>query len=94
MDSNTPSIADVTQLVPKTRLRSVPERPAEATESHRLLLDIPTLAAYLAVTERFVRRLVEERRVPFHKIGKFVRFHPDDIDDWIQKQKISQVHDH
>lgn len=59
-----------------------------------LLLDISGLAVHLGVTERFVRRLVEERRVPFHKIGKFVRFHPDDIDAWVSKQRVEQLHDH
>ena len=94
MDSNTPSIAEVTHLVPKTRLHPVRDRPAETTQSHGLLLDIPTLAVHLDVIERFVRRLVEERRVPFHKIGKFVRFHPDDIEEWIRNQRVAQLNDH
>jgi len=34
------------------------------------LLDIDGLAARLGVTARFVRRLVEERRVPFVKLGR------------------------
>jgi excisionase family DNA binding protein len=36
------------------------------------LLDIETLALRLGVTVRFVRRLVEERRVPYFKLGKLV----------------------
>ncbi len=47
------------------------------------LWDIAGLARRLGVTERFVRRLVHERRVPFLKIGKFVRFDPVDIADWL-----------
>ncbi len=58
------------------------------------LLDIAGLAQQLGVTERFVRRLVEERRVPFHKIGKFVRFHPDDVDEWVRNQRVEQVNDY
>ncbi len=34
-------------------------------------------------TERFVRRLVAERRVAFYKVGKFVHFDPDRIDAWL-----------
>ena len=30
-----------------------------------------------------MRRLVEERRTPFCKLGKFVRFRPSDIDEWL-----------
>jgi excisionase family DNA binding protein len=47
------------------------------------LLDVGTLADRLGVTPRFVRRLVHERRVPFLKIGKFVRFDPREIETWV-----------
>ena len=56
------------------------------------LLDIAGLAIQLGVTERFVRRLVEDNRVPYHKIGKFVRFHPDDITAWVASKRVTQVH--
>ena len=49
----------------------------------RGLIDVPALAVELGVTQRFVRRLVAEDRVPFLKIGKFVRFDPREIDSWI-----------
>ena len=38
------------------------------------LIGIKQLASRLGVSERFVRRLVEERRIAFHKIGRYVRF--------------------
>ena len=44
------------------------------------LIDIKQAAVRLGVTTRFMRRLVNERRIPFHKIGKYVRFDPADID--------------
>ncbi|GJM37904.1 MAG: hypothetical protein DHS20C19_12710 [Acidimicrobiales bacterium] len=56
------------------------------------LIDIATLAQQLDVSERYVRRLVEERRIAFHKIGKFVRFHPDDVAEWIATKRIEQQH--
>ena len=40
---------------------------------------------------RFVRRLVAERRIPYHKVGKYVRFHPDDIADYIQSGRVDPV---
>jgi excisionase family DNA binding protein len=52
------------------------------------LLDVNLLARRLGVTERFIRRLVDERRVPFFKIGKFVRFDPVEIDEWVQGQRV------
>jgi len=52
------------------------------------LLDIDGLAQRLGVSERFVRRLVEERRIPFHKIGRFVRFDPSDVERWIARSRV------
>jgi len=46
-------------------------------------LAIPELAAWLHITERHVRRLVAERRIPFHKIGGRVRFVPSEITAWL-----------
>lgn len=56
------------------------------------LMDIAAVAARLDVSERYVRRLVEERRIAFHKIGKFVRFHPDDVTEWIAAKRVAQEH--
>jgi excisionase family DNA binding protein len=41
-------------------------------------LNIAEAADGLGVTPRFVRRLVAERRIPFLKVGRHVRFDPDD----------------
>jgi excisionase family DNA binding protein len=37
-------------------------------------------AAYLNVSVRFIRRAASERRLRHVRVGKFVRFHPDDLD--------------
>ena len=55
------------------------------TESH--LIGVQALAERLGVSQRFVRRLVAERRVPFLKIGKFVRFDPGEIADWVDDSR-------
>jgi excisionase family DNA binding protein len=51
-------------------------------------LDIAAVAEQLCVTERHVRRLVAERRIPYVKVGRFVRFDPTDIADWISAARI------
>ena len=48
------------------------------------LLDVAGAAAYLGVTEPFVRRLVLERRVRYFKLGKFVRFRTADLDAFVE----------
>ena len=52
------------------------------------LLDSSQIAGMLGVTERHVRRLVLERRIPFAKVGRFVRFDPRDIEQWVQAAKV------
>jgi excisionase family DNA binding protein len=48
------------------------------------LFTLPEVARYLGDSERHIRRLVAERRIPFLKLGHFVRFDRDDIDEWIK----------
>jgi excisionase family DNA binding protein len=59
---------------------------ATATD-RRPLMDLPTVARYLGVTERHIRRLVQERRIPFIKWGHLLRFDPDEIDAWLDTMR-------
>lgn len=47
------------------------------------LLDIAGVAEHLAVSERHVRRLVPEPRIPYVKWGHLLRFDPDEIAEWL-----------
>jgi excisionase family DNA binding protein len=58
------------------------------------LLDIPALAEHLGVTERHVRRLVFERRIPFIKVGRLVRFDPAEIAAWIDRSRTPTTSSH
>ena len=51
------------------------------------LVDIATVAKLLGVGERYVRRMVAERRVPTVKIGHYVRFDLADIRKWVEQQR-------
>ena len=52
-------------------------------ERHRPPLDINAAAAYLGVRPRFIRRLVDERRIAFFKVGRFVRLDPNVLDQFL-----------
>ena len=55
----------------------------------RPLLDIEAAALRLGCSERFIRRLVQERRIPFVKLGgSRVRFIDIDLDQWIAGQRV------
>lgn len=47
------------------------------------LIDIKTLTERLDVTVRHIRRLVQERRIPYIKVGRLIRFDPNEIDQWL-----------
>src|SRR4051794_30071165 len=51
------------------------------------LLDVAAVAEHLGVNVRHVRRLVFERRIPFIKWGRLVRFDPDDIAAWLDANR-------
>ena len=57
----------------------------------RRLVDVEGAADHLAVTPRFVRALVAERRIPYLKVGKFVRFDVDDLNDWLDSCRVEAV---
>jgi excisionase family DNA binding protein len=50
------------------------------------LLDIVGAAGYLDVPVTYVRRLVLEKRVTYHKVGKYVRFRPTDLDALVDRR--------
>lgn len=52
------------------------------------LLDIAGVAKHLHVSERYVRRLVAERRIPFVKWGHYVRFNPNQIATWLDDASV------
>jgi hypothetical protein len=35
-----------------------------------------------------VRRLVFERRIAYRKVGRFVRFHPDDLAEYVAAHRV------
>jgi excisionase family DNA binding protein len=55
------------------------------------MLDVTEAAKRLGTKDRFVRRLVAERRIRFYKVGKYVRFHPDDLTAYIQQGRVDPI---
>ena len=54
----------------------------------RSLLDKDDVARWLCTSVRHVQRLVQERRLPYAKVGHFVRFDAADVSQWIDEQKV------
>jgi excisionase family DNA binding protein len=52
------------------------------------LLTVDQLAERLGTSIRHIRRLVAERRVPYVKVGRLVRFDPTEIAVWLDKHRV------
>jgi excisionase family DNA binding protein len=51
------------------------------------LMDIDAVASVLGVTRRHVQRLVAERRIPFLRVGRFIRFDEVSLNVWLDQQR-------
>lgn len=56
--------------------------------TRRTPLDVAQAAEYLGMKPRFIRRLVDERRIDFFKVGRFVRLDPDVLDQFLEDSVI------
>jgi len=61
------------------------------TTNHTTLIDIAGAAAQLGVSVRYLRRLVSQRRIPYVKLGHYVRFDPAEIDEWIDRARVGDL---
>jgi excisionase family DNA binding protein len=52
------------------------------------LLTVAEAAEWLGTTPRHVRRLVFERRIAYRKLGSYVRFHPDDVAEFVAAHRV------
>ena len=57
------------------------------------LIDVSQLAVCLGVEERHIYRLVDERRIPFIKWGRLLRFDPVEIRQWLDARRVQPFAD-
>jgi excisionase family DNA binding protein len=55
------------------------------------LLTIEEAAARMKMSVRYVRRLVAERRIAFHRLGRAVRFDPTDLAEFVQAGRVEPM---
>lgn len=60
----------------------------DAPEGYEHLLTIADAAEFFGTTERFPRRLVEQRRIEFVKVGRAVRFRHQALIDYLARQTV------
>jgi len=57
------------------------------------LVDINTLAELLGTSVRHLRRLVAERRIPYVKVGHYLRFDLREIVAWLERSRFTPLAD-
>lgn len=63
------------------------ERIGSATVAEQLL-SVDAAAERLDTTPRFIRRLIAERRIEYHKVGRHVRISESALADFIEAGKV------
>ena len=53
-----------------------------------LLLTVAQAGAYLGTGERFIRRLITERRIGYVKVGKYVRLERATLDAFVDAGRV------
>jgi excisionase family DNA binding protein len=53
------------------------------------LLSIDQVVERLGTSTRHIRRLIADRRIPYLKVGKLVRFDPDEINRWLDGSRVA-----
>lgn len=48
-------------------------------------------AKWLHLSERFVERLISERRIAYHKMGKFVRLNSSDLEKFAVEGRVEPL---
>jgi excisionase family DNA binding protein len=64
---------------------------SRAVGKSRELLRVDEAAEVLGMSPRHVRRLVQERRVAFHRFGRSIRLEPADIEAYIEASRVEPI---
>lgn len=52
---------------------------------------IPELCSILKVKESWIRRQIYRNRIPYHKLGRLIRFHRDEINQWLRQKPLEHI---
>lgn len=55
------------------------------------LWDTKQLAEHLGMSPRYIGQLVKESRIPFTRLGRSLRFQPDEINAWLASRSHGAV---
>jgi excisionase family DNA binding protein len=62
---------------------STQQKSKDASSAPASLMNVEEAAAFLGLTEKSVRKRVEQRTIPFIKVGALLRFKRTQLDAWL-----------
>jgi excisionase family DNA binding protein len=60
-------------------------------ETDVVLLDVTEVAKFLKISVSTVRRLQQQRHIPFCKVGGLIRFTKSDIVDYLKRERVAAL---
>lgn len=63
----------------------------EKIENYRFSLDVKQAADFMGVKPTTIRKWVQTRRIPFHKVGDLVRFDSAEIQRFWDSTKVEPI---
>jgi excisionase family DNA binding protein len=54
-----------------------------------MMLNVHELSKELGISESGIYQWISQRKIPFVKIGRTVRFDPEEISKWLSEKKIN-----
>lgn len=63
------------------------------TPSLQPLLNFKQAAALLGLPEGSLRRYISERKIPFLRVGKLIRFDPVELRAWLDSKRVQEIHE-
>ncbi|WP_307811958.1 helix-turn-helix domain-containing protein [Ktedonobacter sp. SOSP1-85] len=72
-------------VMPRTNRKATQEQPAVS------YLTAPQVAASLGLSRSQIYAMVAERSIPHYKIGGAIRFHPEEINEWLALSRVPAI---
>lgn len=60
-------------------------------DNQRIGLDYSTAAEALCMSVSTLQKLVHRKEIPFVKVGRLVRFIPEDLAAWLNERRVTHV---
>lgn len=54
------------------------------------LLEIEEMSRFLGVSESTLYGWVNQKRIPFIKVGRLVRFNAEEIENWLKERSVAE----